>query len=174
MQTSVVLLTLAVLAPAAVGASEPAAGPAPPAAADAERLTEIDRLWAEVARAVREGDFEAYAATCHPDGVLVSEKKGLSQPLAAALARWKQEFRDTRAGRMTASVEMRFTSRLGDATTAHETGIFRYTSGTPGEPPRTDYVPFRALLVKRDGRWLVLMEHQLAHVDEAEWRKLAP
>jgi len=170
---TLVALAMGMLA-AAAGAAEPAAPPAPEAVTESVRRAEIDRLWAEVARAVREGDFEAYAATCHPDGVLVSEKKGLSQPLAAALARWKQEFLDTRAGRMNASVEMRFTSRLGDATTAHETGIFRYSAGKPGEPPRTDYVPFHALLVKQDGCWRILMEHQRLHVDEAEWRKLAP
>lgn len=171
MRTIVVLATVTVAA--AVLAAEPAVAP-DPTAAETERLAELDRLWAEVARAVREGDFEAYASTCHPDGVLVSEKKGLSQPLAAALARWQQEFLDTRAGRLNASVEMRFTIRLGDATTAHETGIFRYSAGKPGEPPRTDYVPFHALLVKQDGRWRILMEHQRLHVDEAEWRKLAP
>lgn len=141
--------------------------------ADAGRLAELDRLWADVARAVKEGDFAAYAATCHPEGVLVSESKGLSQPLAAALARWQPEFIDTQAGRMTAEVEVRFSRRLGDATTAHETGIFRYASGKSGGPVKTDYVPFRALLVKHHGRWLVLMEHQLEHVDEATWNRLA-
>jgi len=168
------LMALSIGMLAAAGAAEPAAMPAPQAHTESARRAELDRFWAEVARAVREGDFEAYAATCHPDGVLVSEKKGLSQPLAVALARWKQEFLDTQAGRMNASVEMRFTSRLGDATTAHETGIFRYSAGKPGEAHRTDHVPFHALLVKQDGRWRILMEHQRLHVDEDQWRKLAP
>jgi uncharacterized protein (TIGR02246 family) len=141
---------------------------------DHSRLAELDALWAEVDRAVREGDFEAYAACCHPEGVLVSERKGLSQPLSAALARWKAEFKATREGRMTADVETRFTRRLGDATTAHESGMFRYTSQTEGKEPQTDFVPFDALLVKRDGRWLILMEHQKAHTSQEEWEKLAP
>lgn len=138
------------------------------------RLAELDALWAEVDRAVREGDFEAYAAHCHPEGVLVSESKGFSQPLSAALARWKPEFAATREGRMTAEVETRFTRRLGDATTAHESGMFRYTSRMEGKESHTDFVPFDALLVKRDGRWLILMEHQKAHATQAEWEKLAP
>ena len=159
MATVVVAATLAVAH---------AAAPAQPP------LAEIDAFWAEVARAVAAGDFEAYAACCHPDGVLVSETKGLSQPFAAAFERWKPEFADTRAGRMTAKVETRFTRRLGDATTVHETGIFRYTAKKPGESPRTDHVPFEALLVKRDGRWLMLMEYQKAHVTAADWDALAP
>ncbi|MDB4729917.1 hypothetical protein OAF58_00355 [bacterium] len=36
------------------------------------RLRELDAYWAEVSRAVREGDFEAYENTCHHIGVLVS------------------------------------------------------------------------------------------------------
>lgn len=151
------------------------AGERPPVGeSDHSRLTELDALWAEVARAVREGDFEAYAASCHPEGVLVSERKGLSQPLSAALARWKAEFTATREGRMTADLEMRFTRRLGDATTAHESGIFRYTSQTKGKEPQTDFVPFDALLVKRDGRWVILMEHQKAHASQEQWDRLAP
>jgi hypothetical protein len=138
------------------------------------RLAELDALWGEVDRAVREGDFETYAARCHPEGVLVSESKGLSQPLSVALARWKSEFAATREGRMTAEVETRFTRRLGDATTAHESGMFRYTSRMKGKESHTDFVPFDALLVKREGRWLILMEHQKAHATQAEWEKLAP
>jgi len=137
-------------------------------------VAEIDAFWAEVSRCVAAGDFEGYAACCHPDGVLVSETKGLSQPFAAAFERWRPEFADTRSGRMTAKVETRFTRRLGDATTVHETGIFRYTAQKPGEPARTDHVPFESLLVKRDGRWLMLMEYQKAHVTAAEWDALAP
>ncbi len=144
------------------------------AAAAQPPLAEIDAFWATVDRAVAEGDFDAYAACCHPDGVLVSEPRGLSQPFAAAFERWRPEFADTRAGRMTAKVETRFTRRLGDATTVHETGIFRYTAEKPGEPPRVDHVPFEALLVKRDGRWLMLMEYQKAAVTAAEWDALAP
>jgi hypothetical protein len=146
---------------------------APAALAGAPRA-ELDAFWATVSQAVAVGDFATYAACCHPDGVLVSEAKGLSQPFAAAFERWKPEFADTRAGRMAATVEFRFTRRLGDATSAHETGIFRYTSKVPGEAARIEHVPFEALLVKRDGRWLMLMEHQKAHVGAAEWDALAP
>ena len=82
------------------------------AADDNVRLVELDAYWAEVSRAVREGDFEAYKATCHEEGVLVSGSKQMSQPLAKALARWKPEFADTKAGKIKANVEFRFAQRF--------------------------------------------------------------
>jgi uncharacterized protein (TIGR02246 family) len=143
------------------------------AAAESPPLAELDAFWNELSRSVKAGDFEACVACYHPDGVLVSETKKRSEPITSALARWKQEFADTQDGAMTAEVVTRFTRRLGDATTAHETGIFRYTSQKTGEEPKTDYVPFESLLVKRDGRWLMLMEYQKAHVTKADWDALA-
>ena len=68
------------------------------------RLAELDKYWEEVSRSVGEGDFEAYAATCHPEGVLVSGVRGNSSPLADALKRWKKEFDATKAGEMKAGV----------------------------------------------------------------------
>jgi len=143
------------------------------AAADGPPLAELDAFWTELSRSVKVGDFEACVSCYHPDGVLVSETKERSEPIASALARWKKEFADTRDGNMTAEAVTRFTRRLGDATTAHETGIFRYTSQKTGEEPKTDYVPFESLCVKRNGRWIMLMEYQKAHVTKTDWDALA-
>jgi hypothetical protein len=139
---------------------------------DAARIAELDRYWAEVSRAVKEGDFEAYRATCHAEGVLVSGGKGTSQPLADALARWQQEFIDTREGKLEASVEFRLSRRLGDATTAHESGIFRYRSRPAGGEAKQEYVHFEGLLVKRQDGWKILMEYQKGPATEAEWQAL--
>lgn len=139
---------------------------------DPARLAELDVYWAEVSRAVTEGDFEGYSATCHDQGVLVSGSKKISQPLAKALARWKQDFLDTRAGKVKANVEFRFSERLGDATTAHETGIFRYTSQAPGGPPKAEYIHLEALLVKKPDGWKILMENQKGLASEADWEAL--
>ena len=136
------------------------------------RLAGLDAYWAVVSRAVNTGEFDAYAATCHPEGVLVSGGKQTSQPLAAALARWKQEFLDTRDGKMKASVEFRFSRRIGDATTAHETGIFLYTAQPEGGPPKPEHIHFEALLVKRANGWQILMENQQGPATEAEWQAL--
>lgn len=137
----------------------------------ADRVAELDALWAEVSRTVNEGDFEGYAATCHPDAVLISGKRQTSYPLAQALKKWKQEFDDTKSGKMKAEVVFRFSKRLGDATTAHETGMFRYTSTNAEGKTTTAYIHLIALLVKKD-RWLVLMENQAKEGTKAEWDSL--
>jgi hypothetical protein len=136
------------------------------------RLVELDAYWAEVSRAVREGDFKAYVATCHPEGVLVSGTKKMSQPLATALARWEKDFTATREGKVRGNVEFRFSQRLGDATTAHETGIFRYTTLTDGAEPKYEYMRLEALLVKRGDVWKILMENQIGPGTQAEWDAL--
>ena len=140
---------------------------------DEVRLKELDAYWAEVSRAVNAGDFEAYKATCHEKAVLVSGSKKVSYPLSQALARWKQEFDDTRAGKIGASVEFRFAHRYGDATTAHESGVFLYTQRKPGEEPKPEFIAFEALLLKEEGDWKILMEYQKAAVTKAEWDALA-
>lgn len=136
------------------------------------RLAELDAYWAEVARSVREGDFEAYVETCHPEAVLVSGSKEEAYPLSKALARWKQDFVDTAAGRRKSSVEFRFSHRWGEPSAAHETGIFLYSFQLEGEERKNDYVHFEALLVKRDGGWKILMEYQNGPASEDEWKAL--
>jgi hypothetical protein len=149
------------------------AAPFAAAADDAARLAELDRFWNAVSQSVKDGDFEGYKATCHPEGVLVSEKLKTSQPMTKALERWKSGFDDTKAGRAKASVEFRFSQRLGDGTTAHETGIFVYSFTDAQGQSKKDYVRFEALLVKRDG-WKILMEYQKATATPEEWAALKP
>lgn len=136
------------------------------------RLKELDAYWAEVSRAVNTGDFEAYKATCHGDAVFISEVKHMSQPLAVALARWSNDFANTRDGKISSKVEFRFSKRFGDATTAHETGIFRFTAQKPGADPTIEYIHLEALLVKRGGAWKILMENQTGPATAAEWDAL--
>jgi len=107
-----------------------AINPASSIADEASRLAELNAYWAKVSRAVKEGDFDLYASTCHKDGVLVTGVKQQCYPLTKALARWKQGFDDTKAGKIKANVEFRFRTRLGDETTAHEMGMFLYTATT--------------------------------------------
>jgi Ca2+-binding EF-hand superfamily protein len=137
------------------------------------REQELDGYWAEVSRAVREGDYEGYAATCHPEGVLVSGTSQTSYSLNRALARWKQGFLDTKSDKMKASVEFRFSHRVGDVSTAHETGIFRYASEVNGEQS-VSFIHFEALLKRGQDRWLILMENQKAPASEDEWKALDP
>lgn len=141
------------------------------AADDASRERELDAYWREVARTVSEGDFEGYKATCHKDGVLVNGTQKTTYPLSQALEKWQQGFLDTRAGKMRAQVEFRFSRRWGDATTAHETGIFRYVAVDAAGQGRTNHVHLEALLVKQ-GTWKILMEHQKAPATTEEWQRL--
>ena len=135
---------------------------------DSQRTQDLDSFWAELSRTVAEGDFEGYAATYHPDAVLVSGLTGTSYPISAALDGWKQGFVDTKAGRMEAGVEFRFTQRLSDGATAHESGMFNYfVVGPDGE--RTDqFVHFEALLVLKEG-WKMMMEYQKSSATQEEW-----
>ncbi len=129
---------------------------------------ELDAFWAEVSRTVGEGDFEGYSATYHPDAVLVSGPSGTSYPIAQALDGWKQGFDDTKAGRMKAVVEFRFTQRLSDENTAHETGIFHYFTVDSEGRRAGSLVHFEALLVKKEG-WKMVMEYQKSPATEEEW-----
>ncbi len=143
-----------------------------PTADETSRLAELDAYWAKVSRAVKEGDFELYVSTCHKDGVLVSGVKQQCYPLTKALARWKQDFVDAKAGKTKTSVVFRFRQRLGDETTAHESGIFLYTAtGADGKNIRKSYIHFEALLLKRDG-WKIMMEYQKSEATVEEWNAL--
>ncbi len=139
-----------------------------PATSPAQVTTELDEYWAEVSRKVAEGDFEGYAELYHPDAVLVMKSSG-TVPIAGALAGWKQLFVDTHAGKAMAGVEFRLTERLNDATTAHETGMFRYTFEPEEGDDAVSLVRFEALLVKRDGRWLMVMEYQKDPATDEDW-----
>lgn len=139
-----------------------------PCAARAQASAELDAYWAEVARTVEEGDFEGYAEIYHPDAVLVVGGSG-SYPISQALDGWKPGFDDTREGRAEAGVEFRLTNRLASETTAHETGIFRYFLRPDEGEEQIALIHFEALLVKKDGRWLMLMEYQKGPATDAEW-----
>ena len=138
---------------------------------EASRLAELDAYWARVSRAVKEGNFDLYVSTCHKDGVLVSGVEQQCYPLSKALARWKQDFVDTKAGKTKASVVFRFRQRLGDEATAHESGIFLYTATDADGKDIKNYVHFEALLLKRDG-WKIMMEYQKSKATVEEWNGL--
>lgn len=144
------------------------------ASADDEttRLAELDAYWTKVSRSVKQGDFAAYSATCDAEAVLVSGTKKVSYPLSKALARWKKEFDDTKSGARESSVTFRFSQRLGDETTAHETGIFLYSFKQGDGEVQNEYVHLEALLVKKEGKWKTVMEYQKAPATEAEWKAL--
>jgi hypothetical protein len=143
-----------------------------PSEVSQQTISELDAYWGRVSKSVKDGDFAGYSATCHPLGVLVSGVKRTSYPLTEALAKWREGFEDTRAKRMQASVEFRFSQRLHDAKTAHETGIFRYATSRDGESS-IKYIHFEGLLQKSEAGWQIMMEYQKSIATEAEWTALA-
>ena len=139
--------------------------------AAAKTAAELDAVWAEASRTVREGDYEAYAALYHPAAVLVSETRGEAVPIADALAGWKPGFVATKAGEVVADVEFRITKRVHGPRAAHETGLFRYSTRPPGEPGRADpkTVHFEAVFLKTDDGWKWTVERQVKPATEQEW-----
>ncbi|NNE14658.1 MAG: hypothetical protein HKN51_06755, partial [Saprospiraceae bacterium] len=97
---------------------------------DSTRLAELDLYWNELTRTVKEGDYEGYGAAYHPDAVVVftNGKTKKSVPISTALLNWKQGFDNTKIGLTNDAVEFRLSQRIGNETTAHETGIFHYKS----------------------------------------------
>ncbi|WP_396638041.1 DUF4440 domain-containing protein [Maribacter sp. R77961] len=142
---------------------------------DSLRITELNHFWAEISRTVASGDFEGYAATYHEDAVVVftTGKNKTSVSISKALANWKPGFIDTKAGKTVNNVTFRFSQRVGSETTAHETGIFAFQStDSTGKANPKQYVHFDALLIKRDGAWLMVMEYQKTKATEQEWNLL--
>jgi hypothetical protein len=110
------------------------------------------------------------AAIYHPDAVLVGDNGTV--PIAEQLARWGRDMEAAKREGKSASVAFRFTARQDDRKTAFETGMFKYSVTAPSGEETSYYVPFEQLLVKKDGKWLILMERQLEAADEAAWAAL--
>lgn len=142
---------------------------------DSLRIAELNKYWEALSKTVSDGDFEGYRAAYHQDAVVIfaTGSNKTSVPLAKALAGWKQGFDDTKAGKNKAGVTFRLSQRIGDDTTAHETGIFNYwTSGPNGDNKQGISVHFEMLLVKKDGKWLGVMEYQKEAATQEEWEAL--
>ena len=153
----------------AMGQTNPAAS-----AADSIRLTELNQYWSALSRTVREGDFEGYKATYHKDAVCVftTGQKKVSAPIDAQLELWKPGFTETKSGITRNEVAFRFSQRVGSPTTAHETGIFYFTSTGKDGKVSGGRVHFESLLVKQNGKWVALMEYQKSRATQEEWEAL--
>ncbi len=150
-----------------------------PAAASTPVETELDAFWAEVSRTVAEGDFTAMTATYHPDAVHIGAMPGdptsyRIHRLAGSPARERAEegTAETRAGLKAPGVEFRFSSRVNNAETAHEVGLYHFWVSRPGEERVDAYGLVDSYLVKRGGRWMILLEIQRYTATRAEWDRL--
>lgn len=142
-----------------------------PATAAAQSSADIDRqVWQAVAKSVVDHDIVAMGRVYHPAAVLVSQEG--TTPIADALVRWGRDMVTAKAKGDRAFVEFRFTRRQDDATTAFETGAFRYGTIDKAGLSTPAYVRFEALLVKTSAGWQMVMERQLEAITEGEWNAL--
>ncbi len=142
---------------------------------DSTRIAELDRYWERLNKTVIEGDFEGNKDCFHKDAVIVfaSGNNKTSVPISTALEGWKKGFKDTREGKIKVNIELRFSQRIGNETTAHETGIFVYTSTDINGGNTTRFIiPFEMLLVKRNNKWYAMMEYQKPLATQKEWDAL--
>ena len=126
-----------------------------------------NQVWAVISRTVQDDDIQGMAAVYHPDAVLVSEKGTV--PIADQLGKWGRDMETQKLAGTRASAEFKFDVRQDGPTTAFQSGVFRYATQGKSEPEQAVYVRFENLLIKQDGKWLILMERQLGLVDEADW-----
>lgn len=131
-----------------------------------------DQVWATISRTVVESDIQGMAATYHPDAVLVGRDTSL--PMSTQLVKWGEDMVKLKDEGSSASVEFRFAHRFDDPDTAFEQGLFRYVIVPANGPEQVVIAEFESLLIKKDGRWVIVMERQLGPVDEAAWEALAP
>ena len=140
-----------------------------PAPAAAQVTAELDALWARVIESVRTGDPELYLSTYHPDAIFVSARRGITRKVTDDVQANAEAWADTREGRTRRGLEFRFTERLHDQDSAHEVGIFRYSSTEEDGSTRVVLIHFEAALVKKDGSWLQLLEYQKSDATQPEW-----
>jgi ketosteroid isomerase-like protein len=142
---------------------------------DSIRLVELDRYWDAYVQAVKEGDFEGLKSLYHNDAVLVKAASVIqtSIPIDMALAEWKEGIDNTKKGKQIDEVEFRFSQRIGNETTAHETGIFMFTSIDNDSKVKVKYlVHFEMLMIREISGWHALMEHQKSDATQEEWDAL--
>jgi uncharacterized protein (TIGR02246 family) len=127
-------------------------------------------VWTPVAASVVNDDIAAMGRVYHPDAVLVTADG--TRPISQALAGWGKDMVTNKAKGTRATVALRFGKRQDDATTAFESGVFKYTVTDRSGTSTPSYRRFESLLVKSNGKWRVLMEHQLDAVTETAWNAL--
>lgn len=165
-RTAIAVLSVLLIAPAGT-----IAGSQAQAGSTAGTTAEITRdVWVPVAASVANDDIVAMGRVYHPAAVLVT--RAGTKPIAAALDGWGKDIVTAKKNGVRASVSFRFASRRDDATTAFETGIFKYSTTDKAGKVTTGYTQMEALLVKHDGSWRIVMEHQLDATTEAAWNAL--
>jgi hypothetical protein len=140
---------------------------AAPSAAQDPIEAELDAFWEVVVSSVENWDIDAQKATYHPDAISVTDHEASYR--TRRIADLFAEARDATSVPPDATVAFRFSSRVHDEATAHEVGVYRFHQA--GEEPF--YGGVDSYLVKKDGRWLILLEIMRREgLAQAEWDEL--
>ena len=134
-------------------------------------LDEIDIAWGKIKNTISSGDFRSFKSSYHRDAVLVNGISNKCYPIRKAFDGWKQGFMDTKAGVLDANLELKFSRRVFDSSTAHEIGIFHYYTINKEGKKTDSYVHFESLWIKKQNKWFILMENQISRKDKEEWDK---
>ncbi|HOX19574.1 MAG TPA: DUF4440 domain-containing protein [Gemmatimonadales bacterium] len=129
------------------------------------------QVWTTVSTTVVEHDIAGMAATYHPDAVVVTPQG--TMPIARALAGWGKSMEAMKQNGSRASVAFRFSLRQDGAETAFEAGMFNYAATDSAGATTRYIIPFEALLVRKNDRWLIVMERQFTAADETAWNAMA-
>lgn len=164
MRRVILLLALAVATPALVSAQ------AATATASATSRTIDAEVWKVVAATVVSSDIVAMGKVYHPNAIYVDGRG--TQPIAEVLAIWGKDMVTMKNAGSTAMVELRFGKRQDNATTAFQSGAFKYTVTDKAGVRTSSTIAFEALLTKHNGAWRILMEHQIGPIDAAAWDRL--
>lgn len=145
-----------------------------PATAQTESIVaELDVFWTGVVKSVVEWSLPAQKATYHPDavGVYGTADSYTTGSVWSGFAKREVDTSAVEAPNRRRILEFRFSLRVHDASTAHEVGLYHFWA----EGGEHYYGPVDSYLVKKDGRWLILVEIQVKPpVTKADWDALPP
>ena len=130
---------------------------------------ELDVAWEKIKKTISEGNFHSFKTAYHQDAVLVNGITNKSYPIKNAFSGRKQGFDDTKSGEISAHLKIKFSQRQFDNSSAHETGIFHYYTIDKEGQQNDSYVHFESLWVKKNNKWLMIMEYQKSRTDKSEW-----
>jgi len=132
-------------------------------------IEEIDSSWAKMKRFINNGDFRKFKTMYHRDAIMVNGIKNSTYPIKNAFVIWEQGFIDTKTGSIDADLELKFSRRIFDNDTAHETGIFHYYTIKESGESTDSFIHFEALWIKKQNKWFMLMENQISRASKSEW-----
>jgi len=135
-------------------------------------INELDAAWKKLENTVSTGDFRSFKSVYHQDAVLVNGITKNSYPIKNAFEGWEKGFIDTKSEEIIANLDVKFSERLFDEFTAHETGIFHYYTINKNGDKNDTYVHFESLWIKKNNKWKMIMEYQKSRTTEAEWNTL--